>query len=57
MAQITTWEPPAQKGRFAFDDKKFFLSIEKQFKSKKQLSVKQIDALKKLAVKYEIQES
>ena len=57
MAQITTWEPPAQKGRFAFDDQKFFRSIEKQFKAKKQLSVKQIDALKKLAVKYEIQES
>lgn len=57
MAQITTWEAPAQKGRFAFDDKKFFQSIEKQFKSKKQLSVKQIDAIKKLAVKYEIQES
>lgn len=57
MAQITAWEPPAQKGRFAFDDKKFFQSIEKQFKSKKQLSVKQIDALKKLAIKYEIQES
>ncbi len=57
MAQITSWEPPAKKGRFAFDDHKFFQSLEKQFKSKKQLSVKQIEALKKLAVKYEIQES
>lgn len=57
LSKITTWEPPVKKGRFAFDDKKFFESIDKQFKSKKQLSVKQIEALKKLAVKYEIQES
>ena len=57
LGTITTWEPPAKKGRFAFDDQKFFQSIEKQFKSKKQLSVKQIDALKKLAAKYEVQEA
>ena len=56
LSKITTWETPVKKGRFAFDDKKFFESINKQFNSKKQLSVKQIDALKKLAVKYEVQE-
>ncbi len=57
LAAVTNWEPPTKKGRFAFDDQKFFQSIEKQFKSKKQLTVKQVDALKKLAVKYEVQES
>ena len=56
MAQITTWEPPVKKGRFAFDDEKFFHSVEKQFAAKKQLSDKQINALKKLAEKYEVQE-
>ena len=56
MAKITNWEPPVKNGRFAFDDEKFFRSIEKQFNSKKQLSEKQINALKKLAEKYEVQE-
>ena len=56
LSTVQNWEAPVQKGRYSFDDRKFFQSIDKQFKTKKQLSQKQIDALKKLAAKYEIQE-
>ena len=52
LDKVKTWEPPAKKGRFSFDDKKFFLSLKQQYAAGKSLSYKQLAALKKLAAKY-----
>ncbi len=46
------FEPPSSKGRFSFDDKKFFTSLKKQALSGKVLSEKQTAALAKMAAKY-----
>lgn len=48
------WEPPTKKGRFSFDDKKFYSSLARQRREGKQLSDKQLAALIKLAAKYGI---
>ena len=52
LGKVEKWEPPVTKGRFNFDDKKFFQSLKQQFDSGKSLSFKQLAALKKLAAKY-----
>ena len=52
LAAVTTWEQPTKKGRFTFDDKKFYQSLAKQYSDGKTLSEKQVTALKKLADKY-----
>ena len=52
LSGVKEWTPPAAKGRFAFDEKKFYQSIVKQFNDGKTLSAKQIAALDKLAAKY-----
>ena len=52
LAQVKTWAPAEKRGRFTFDDKKFYQSLAKQFNEKKQLSEKQAAALQKLADKY-----
>ena len=52
LSEIKEWAPPVQKGRFAFDEKKFFQSISRQVSEGKKLSAKQIAALEKLAAKY-----
>lgn len=52
LAKVREWEAPVRKGRFAFDDRKFYLSLAKQAEEKKILSSKQISALEKLVSKY-----
>ena len=52
LAEVKEWEPPVKKGKFSFDEKKFFKSVSDQFADGKTLSVKQIAALEKLAAKY-----
>ena len=52
LSTVTTWAVPEKKGRFAFDEKKFYQSISNQVAEGKTLSVKQIAALEKLAAKY-----
>jgi hypothetical protein len=52
LAGITEWETPVKKGFRTFDDKSFYSSLSKQFATKKNLSEKQIVALKKIAGKY-----
>lgn len=44
--------PPVKRGKYTYDDKKFFDSLKKQFVSGKKLSDKQISALQKMATKY-----
>ena len=46
------WEEPAGRRGRTFDDKKFFQSLYSQVESGRVLSDKQIDVLKKLAIKY-----
>ena len=52
LGEVKEWATPEKKGRFVFDDRKFFQSLDKQYKEKKSLSDKQLAALKKLADKY-----
>lgn len=52
LGEVKEWAAPEKKGRFTFDDKKFFQSLNKQYSEKKSLSDKQLTALKKLADKY-----
>ena len=52
LGKVKKWEPPASKGRFSFDDRKFFMSLKQQYDAGKSLSFKQLAALKKLAAKY-----
>ena len=46
------WGEPQKKGKRTFNDKDFYSSLKKQFEAKKQLSPKQIFALKKIITKY-----
>ena len=47
-----TFEPPTKKGRFTYDDKKFFNSLKRQALDGKALSEKQNAALRRMAQKY-----
>ena len=57
LENVKKWDKPTKKGRFSFDDKKFFLSVKKQHDDGKTLSAKQISALNKLANKYGAKEN
>ena len=52
LSKVQQWAEPTKRGRFTFDDKKFFQSLQKQYADGKQLSDKQLNALEKLAAKY-----
>ncbi|MBQ9772279.1 MAG: type I DNA topoisomerase [Lentisphaeria bacterium] len=52
MSRITAWAEPVKRGRRVYDDKEFFDSLMKQKKAGKVLSIKQVEALRKLAAKY-----
>ena len=52
LEKVEKWAEPVRKGRFSFDDRKFFLSLKQQYGAGKKLSPKQLAALKKLAAKY-----
>ena len=55
LSKVTAWAEPVKRGRRVYDDKDFFDSLMKQKKSGKVLSIKQVEALRKLAAKYGIQ--
>ena len=52
LAEVKEWDAPTGKGRFVFDERKFCQSLAKQVKEGKQLSAKQLAALKKIGAKY-----
>lgn len=52
LAQVKEWAEPVKRGRFTYDDKKFYTSVKKQFAEKHALSDKQLAALEKLAERY-----
>ncbi|MDD4817558.1 MAG: type I DNA topoisomerase [Victivallaceae bacterium] len=51
---VREWAEPIKQGRRIYDDQAFFKSLAEQFGNGKILSDKQVAALKKLAVKYNI---
>ena len=52
MRGITTWKPPVQRGKMTWDDKAFFDSLDRQFRIKKVLTIRQSAALKKMVRRY-----
>ena len=52
LSGITNWSEPVKKGRRTYDDKAFYQSLAEQVKNGRQLSDKQLAALRKLAGKY-----
>ena len=52
LAEVKEWAAPVKRGRFTYDDKKFFTSVKKQFDEGKLLSAKQLAALEKMAERY-----
>jgi len=56
MTQVTEWAPEQKRGKRTYSDKKFVDSLRKQFEEgKKKISQRQLDALLKVAVKYQEQ--
>ncbi len=56
LGTVKNWAEPVKRGRFTYDDKEFFRSLERQHAGGKTLSVKQLAALKKLFAKYSVPE-
>ena len=52
LEQVAEWKPPVMRGKREWDDKKFYDSLKKQFGTKKSLSEKQQQSLKKMAARY-----
>ena len=52
LGRVTEWAAPVKRGRFTYDDRKFYTSVKKQFDEGKNLSDKQVAALARLAEKY-----
>ena len=46
------WDEPVKRGRFTYDDKKFYTSLKQQAETGKRLSEKQLGALSRNVVKY-----
>jgi DNA topoisomerase-1 len=52
LAHIKEWAPPASAGPRSFDDQRFANSIKDQYLRRGSLSPRQVEAIKKLVVKY-----
>lgn len=52
LSKVIEWAEPIKRGRFSFDDKKFYESLSRQFYDGRLLSEKQLIALRKLDAKY-----
>ena len=52
MRAVTTWKPPVQRGKMTWDDRAFFDSLDRQFRIKKLLTIRQSMALKKMLRRY-----
>ena len=52
LGKVTVWGAPVKRGRYTYDDKKFYTSVKKQFDEGRTLSSKQLAALEKLAERY-----
>ncbi|MDA3798218.1 MAG: type I DNA topoisomerase [Kiritimatiellae bacterium] len=56
LAQITEWREPLKRGKRLYSDKSFFESIQKQYtEGKKDVSVKQLESLITMAIRYKEQ--
>lgn len=52
LGRVAKWAEPVKKGRYRFDDREFYQSLQRQYSGGKVLSAKQLAALKKLFAKY-----
>jgi len=52
LAQVKEWKPAVKRGKREWDDRKFFESLQNQFKQKNSLSAKQVASLQKMAGRY-----
>ncbi len=52
LSRVTVWAAPSKKGRFTYDDKVFYESLSNQRASGKELSDRQMAALRRMAAKY-----
>ncbi len=55
MENVSEWNPPVQRGKREWDDKKFYESLKRQYAQKKSLSDKQRATLKKMIARYAAQ--
>ncbi len=51
---VTAWKPPVERRGREWDDRKFFESLDAQYRERRSLSPRQVAALRKLALKYKI---
>ena len=49
---MAKWNEPVSRGKRVFDDAEFYGSLSRQFQEKKNLSPRQVAALKRLAFRY-----
>ena len=52
LAQVQIWEEPVQRRGRNLDDRKFFLSLQRQFETKRSLSDKQRAVLRRMVARY-----
>jgi hypothetical protein len=52
METVTEWRPKSKKGKKVYDDKGFVKSLADQYARRHSLSVRQVMALKRVAVAY-----
>lgn len=53
LSEVKEWAPPSKRGKRTYDDKKFVESMKKLVgKESKSITQRQVEAMKKLAVKY-----
>ncbi len=52
LKTVTSWAPPSKRGRYVYDDRKFYESLSSQHARGREFSPRQLAALKKLAAKY-----
>jgi DNA topoisomerase-1 len=50
---VTDWKPPRKRGRRTWDDQEFVRSVGRQFRTRGSITPKQLQALHKLAARYE----
>ncbi len=52
LRPVKTWKPPVKRGRREWDDQKFYESLSRQFRERRNLSPKQSSSLRKMIKRY-----
>ncbi len=51
---VTEWKPPQKRGHRVWDDREFFRSVARQFRARGSITPKQLQALHKMAARYDL---